>query len=254
MQPPSVLFLVPTYGGNIMTTSFHSFLNFYSYADDNGIECEVKTLSTCSLIPLGRNLMVTNALKQKDWTHIFWIDADVVWQPKQVHYLLAADKDIVAGHYPAKDLPLKRASGPDKIKAEILKRFGLENANDILAEKIIKEEIKEGPEFIESSFLTTGFMCIKRKVIEDMVKHYVDLNFIYQGEEHCGIFNTMIDHERSNLFLGEDYAFVKRANKLGFRSFLAKKIDLGHVGPYQFSTEKEEKLIKHYITENESVI
>jgi hypothetical protein len=64
----------------------------------------------------------------------------------------------------------------------------------------------------------------------------------------------MIDHERSNLFLGEDYSFVKRANKLGFRSFLAKKIDLGHVGPYQFSTEKEEKLIKHYITENESVI
>ena len=97
-------------------------------------------------------------------------------------------------------------------------------------------------------------MCIKRKVIEDMVKHYVDLNFIYHGNEHCGIFNTMIDHERSNLFLGEDYSFVKRANKLGFRSFLAKKIDLGHVGPYQFSTEKEEKLIKHYINENESVI
>tara|TARA_Y100001963_G_scaffold118239_1_gene164692 strand:- start:2726 stop:3490 length:765 start_codon:yes stop_codon:yes gene_type:complete len=254
MQPPSVLFLVPTYGGNIMTRSFHSFLNFYSYADNNAIEFEVKTLSTCSLIPLGRNLMVTEALKEKDWTHIFWIDADVVWEPKHVHYLLAANKDIVAGFYPAKDLPLKLASGPDKIKAEILNRHGLENADDILAEKIIKEQIKEGPEFIESSFLTTGFMCIKRNVIEDMVQHYKDLNFIYQGEEHCGIFNTMIDHERSNLFLGEDYSFVKRANKLGFKSFLAKKINLGHVGPYEFSQQNEENLIKHYKTENKNVI
>ena len=75
-----------------MARCFHSFLNFIPYAEDNGINYEIETLSNCSLISLGRSMMVTTALKQKDWTHLFWIDSDVSWEPKHVHYLLAADK------------------------------------------------------------------------------------------------------------------------------------------------------------------
>ena len=254
MQPPSVLFLIPCYGGNIMARCFHSFLNFIPYAEENGIDHQIQTLSTCSLISLGRSLMVTAALKDKDWTHLFWIDSDVVWTPEQVHYLLAADKDIVTGFYPAKSLPLKAASGPNKIKKTLLDKYPDVDRNKILPEKLLKEQIKEEGDFVESHFLATGFMCIKRNVIEKMIEHYTDLNMSYQGETHCHLFETMIDKDRNNLFLGEDYSFVKRANNIGFKSYLASKITLGHVGSYEYSEKNEEELKKHYITENESVI
>ena len=45
--------------------------------------------------------------------------------------------------------------------------------------KTVKAQIKEGGDFIESSFRTTGFMCIKRTVIEKMIEHYTDLNMYY---------------------------------------------------------------------------
>ena len=254
MEPPSVLFLIPCYGLNIMAKCFHSFLNFIPYADENGIDHQIQTLSNCSLISLGRSMMVTSALKDKDWTHLFWIDSDVAWKPEHVHYLLAADKDIVTGFYPAKSLPLKAASGPDKIKKALLDQYPNLDPKDRIPDKLIKEQIKEEGDFVESRFLTTGFMCIKRNVIEKMVEHYTDLNMSYQGDEHCHIFETMIDKDRDNLFLGEDYSFVKRANDIGFKSYLASKVSLGHVGNYEYSEENEQKLIKHYITENESVI
>jgi len=268
MQPPTVHFLVPCYGGNIMAKCFHSFLNFIPYADENGINYEVQTLTNCSLISLGRSMMVTSALKQKDWTHLFWIDADVVWQPKQVHYLLAADKDIVTGHYPVKNLPLKHASGPARIRKSLLAQYEqgdsvvkdsdqyvrLDNKKVKITEDLLKKEIKESGDFVESYFLTTGFMCIKRHVIEEMIKHYTDLNMYYQGEQHCHLFETMIDKKRDNLFMGEDYSFVRRANDIGFKSYLASKISLGHVGIYEYSEENEEKLKKEYIKQNETVI
>ena len=76
----------------------------------------------------------------------------------------------------------------------------------------------------------------------------------YQGERHCHLFETMIDKDRDNLFLGEDYSFVKRANNIGFKSYLASKVSLGHIGSYEYSQDNEEKLKEYYITENESVI
>jgi hypothetical protein len=254
MEPPTVHFLIPCYGGNIMARCFHSFLNFIPYAEENGINYEIETLSNCSLISLGRSMMVTAALKQKDWTHLFWIDSDVSWEPKHVHYLLAADKDIVTGSYPAKCLPLKSASGPSKVKKKLLAQYKDTDPNGMIPEEVLKAQIKEEGDFVESNFLTTGFMCIKRNVIEKMIEHYTDLNMYYQGERHCHLFETMIDKDRDNLFLGEDYSFVKRANNIGFKSYLASKVSLGHIGPYEYSQDNEEKLKEYYITENESVI
>ena len=229
MEAPTVRFLIPCYGGNIMAKCFHSFLNFIPYADENGIDYEVQTLSNCSLISLGRTMMVTAALKEKEWTHLFWLDADVSWEPKHVHYLLGADKDIVTGFYPAKNLPLKAASGPDKIKKWLINLYPNLNPRERIPEKLLKEQIKEEGDFVESYFLTTGFMCIKRHVLEKMVEHYTDLNMRFQGETHCHIFETMIDKNRDNMFLGEDYSFVKRANDIGFKSYLASKVSLGHI-------------------------
>tara|TARA_R100000008_G_scaffold84724_1_gene72867 strand:+ start:5643 stop:6407 length:765 start_codon:yes stop_codon:yes gene_type:complete len=254
MEPPTVRFAIPCYGGNIMAKCFHSFLNFIPYADENGINYEVQTLRNCSLISLGRTMMVTAALKEKEWTHLFWLDADVYWEPKHVHYLLAADKDIVTGFYPAKSLPLKSASGPDKIKKWLIDQYPNLNPRERIPEKLLKEQIKEEGDFVESRFLTTGFMCIKRHVLEKMVEHYTDLNMSYQGETHCHIFETMIDKDRDNMFLGEDYSFVKRANDIGFKSYLASKVSLGHIGTYEYSEKNEEKLKEIYKRENESVI
>ena len=65
--------MIPSYRGNIMAKCNHRFLNLIPYADENGIDHQIQTLSNCSLISLGRSMMVTSALKDKDWTHLFWM-------------------------------------------------------------------------------------------------------------------------------------------------------------------------------------
>ena len=71
----------------------------------------VETLPNCSLISLGRSIMLNRALKtDSNWTHVLWIDADLRFRPAFIHSMVLDDKDIVGGFYPKKGLPSDFAS------------------------------------------------------------------------------------------------------------------------------------------------
>ena len=60
-----------------------------------------------SQVCCARNLLVQQFLETKA-THLFWLDADMVWEPRQFLALLAADKDCINAPYMAKTLVPKR--------------------------------------------------------------------------------------------------------------------------------------------------
>lgn len=222
MEQPNLKVLTPCYGGNITSGCFHSYMDFFPYAVQNGIPFSVETLPNCSLISLGRDIMLTRALKDPEWTHLLWVDADLRWKPEFVHSMILDDKDIVGGFYPKKGLPIDFASSP-----------------------MPGGEITDS--LFETIYVATGFMLIKREVITKMIESFPELKFSYQGEDcHYDLFAPIIDKEQKDLYLTEDYAFCHRARSIGFKTYMSKRFELPHTGQFEFSAESEGRILSEY--------
>jgi hypothetical protein len=198
---------------------------------ENGIPFSTETLPNCSLISLGRSIMLARALTDPNWTHILWVDADLRFKPEYIHSMILDDKDIVGGFYPKKGLPIDFASSP--------------------------APGGEDTEFLfETIYVATGFMLIKREVIEKMYEHYRDeLNFFYQGADNSvHLFHPIIDERNNRLFLTEDYAFCKRARDIGFKCYMSKRFELPHIGVMEYSAESEGRFLREYETQGRITI
>jgi hypothetical protein len=210
--------------GQVHSAYMHSLLNLFPYAMENGMPFTVETLPNCSLISLGRSIMLNRAMMlDENWTHILWIDADLRFRPEFIHSMVVDDKDIVGGFYPKKGLPIDFASSPAP---------GGEDTENLF----------------ETIYVATGFMLVKREVCEAMVEHYrEELKFFYQGTEGAvHLFHPIIDKESNDLFLTEDYAFCKRARDIGFRCYMSKRFELPHIGVMEYSAENEQEFLKEY--------
>lgn len=223
IEQPNLKILSPCYMGQINSAYFHSFMDFFPYAIQNGIQFSIETLPNCSLISLGRSIMLYRALKDPSWTHLLWIDVDLRFRPEYIHSMILDDKDIVGGFYPKKGLPIDFASSPAP---------GGENTEFLF----------------ETIYVATGFMMVKRAVIEKMWEHYYDeLNFRYQGSvDYVHLFHPIIDEDTDRLFLTEDYAFCKRARDIGFKCYMSKRFELPHIGVMEYSAEGEQQFLKDY--------
>jgi len=231
LQPPYILFLLPCYGGQITESCFYSFMQFSRFAEQNGIEYLIATHTHSSLISLGRSIMLSQAVEDApEWTHVMWVDADIEWKPEHIMMLLAEDKDIIGGHYPCKGLPLKETSGIKPIEGG-----------------------EETDTLVETFYIATGFMLVKRHVCEAMMEHYRnELKFRYScsgndQRKFVDLFSPIIDETNDYLYLTEDYAFCKRAVDIGFKAYMSKRFELGHaMGSFVFSKEKEKKVLDAY--------
>ena len=222
-QAPVIKILTPCYMGQVTSKYFHSVLNLGAYLMKIGVNFTVETLPNCSLISLGRNIMLQRALLDPNWTHIMWIDSDIEFVPQCVHSMLVDDKPIMGGFYPKKGLPIDFASSPMP--------GGEDDEN-----------------WFETDYVATGFMLIKREVIEGMIEAYPERQFFYQGSDNFyDLFSPYIDTEMPNrLYLTEDYAFCRLARAVGYKSYMSKRFTLGHHGNFTFSKTNEEEMLKEY--------
>ena len=222
MEQPNIKILTPCFGGQVQVSYMHSIINFYSYARQNGINFSFLTLPGCSLISLGRSMMLKKALEESDWTHVMWIDADIEFEPQCIHSMILDDKDIIGGLYPKKDLPIDFASSP------------MPNG----------EHSKDS---FETIYVATGFMLVKRDVILKMYEHYrEELEFQYQGTQGIvHLFDPIIDE--SGTYLTEDYAFCKRARDMGYKCYMSNKFELPHTGTFSYSAAHENRLLDEYV-------
>ena len=242
---------VPCYGDSVMTSFMHSISELSKEMEKRHIAFNFVTVSTESLITRARNGLMSNFLSQTKHTHLFFIDSDIEFDAVSVVKLLAADKDVIGGIY-----PLKRIN-KDKLK---------ENAGLFRKERNLPEDYKftdEDMKFISSKSLSyaftpekntmqmsnhcievtdiaTGFMMIKRHVIEKMVKQYPELEYqpfqndqYGTGIKYYALFDTMI-HPKTGIYLSEDYAFCKRWVDMGGKIHIRTDIDLTHIGQHYY--------------------
>ena len=122
---PMVYIATPCFGGLVSQHYMQSVISLIQYAGQAGFDAMLALLGHDSLITRSRNTLVTQFLNTPAATHLLFIDADISFDPKQVHEMLAFDQDFVAGIYPLKvinwdNAALKRLTGGETFQTAYL--------------------------------------------------------------------------------------------------------------------------------------
>ena len=214
---------MPCYGGMLTESTFMSFIKWANTARQLGIDWTLETMVNESLISRARNTLTAKFLEQTDSTHLFFVDADIGWEPWHLLVLLNRDVDVIGGLYPMKTMPIKWVVN------------GFEGA-------------EEGPDGLqEVSKAGTGFLLMKRHVFEKMkahpaVKQYKnDIGLDPKYDQHLKTyFDTAV---RQNRYYSEDWTFCENWRDLGGKIWVDKRVLLRHSGSYVFCMENQQHLM-----------
>jgi hypothetical protein len=237
-----IFIATPMYGGMCSGFYTQSTLLLQRELGINNITCTFSFMFNESLITRARNALANQFLKS-DATHLMFIDADIRYKPDQVPAMIEADRDIICGIYPKKEInwQLVRQAIANGVPDEQLRHHtGSFVVNLVGYQNEVTVPVNEPVEIWNGG---TGFMLIKREVFEklaDKVPSYtnnvVDLSRQMQEEPIKEFFTTSIE-EGTNVLLSEDYHFCKLARQHGMKVWAAPWVQLGHLGSYLFEGE-----------------
>lgn len=248
MKEPYIMIATPCYGGMIHECYLRGLTSLVAQTTGAGWPIRLSTVVNESLITRARNDLVKQFL-MTECTHLIFIDSDIGFNPEDVLRLVAHDKDIVVGAYPLKGIRWSNITDPkecldiDDIRrrtTEYVVNFQFSSEENLKAGKL---DVVEG--LLEVKDAGTGFMCIKREVIEKMIKEIPNIEYnkeikFFFDEKDDGkrwaIFDCEIDED--GRYLSEDYLFCRRWQRLGGKVWLDPEIMLTHMGTYAFQGVK----------------
>jgi hypothetical protein len=232
---PLVYIGTPCFGGQVATGYMMSMLKLMQCTDRFGFSISINLLGRDSLITRARNTLISQFLITPEATHFMFIDSDLSFEPELINRMLKFDEDIVAGMYPAKAL---RWNPPTQLK----NREPLETATLQYVGQFCEgaERERRGP-FVTAVYCATGFMLMKRSVIERMVTAYPECAYtsdhVYTLNKTSGrsyaLFECMID-QVTGQYLSEDFGFCRRWRLIGGKIWLDAEGALTHTGAYDF--------------------
>jgi len=241
-----VLLATPCYGGQMMRGYAQSCLNLQRLCDANGIKLDILTIGNESLITRARNFYVSLMLAKKEYTHLLFVDADVSFNPLNVVRMLTANKDVCAGCYPKKGINWEKVTAIIKegvVEKEFVEPAAYDYAVNIITENdqgVQKVPIQNG--FMKVAYAATGFMMIKREVLEKMAREFSNLKYVndvggYDSHGNKDYFYALFDcyiDPVSKRYLSEDYAFCKRWLGMNGEIWVDLSCNLSHDGTYSF--------------------
>ncbi len=139
-----------------------------------------------AFIDLARNIFVKMFLEKfKEATHLFFVDSDLKFEPRSFIGLLKSGLPICAGVY-------RRRQEPEEYPA------------------LLETHPEKGGLWVEDGFVMhkrvpTGFLCIRRDIIEEMAAASEKMIIHGQDGPVPRLFYTKLNDEKK--FVGEDYAF-----------------------------------------------
>lgn len=229
----------PMYGGLCYGFYAQSCLKLQTMCKEVGVNLSYSYLFNESLIQRARNLLVHHFLKS-DATHLMFIDADIHFNPADIFPMLKTDKDIICGIYPKKEInwqTVRNAINAGVTDDQLKHHTGAFVVNLVDYQTEVTVPINQPVEIWNGG---TGFMLIKREVIEGLIgkvptylNNVQDLQSKQNGETIHEFFATQIEPE-TKLLLSEDYDFCKKARNNGYTVWAAPWVQLAHVGTYAF--------------------
>lgn len=212
-------FCLPAYGGMISESFFVSFIKLINLFIAGGIKYSLDTIVNESLVSRARNSLTACMMgSESKSTHLIFIDADIDFTPDSIIKLLLSEKDVISGVYPKKSLPI-----------------------DYVVNSLPDEKIEKGS-LVRVKRTGTGFLCIKREVIQKLFDAHPELKYTdntgldkkYEPYTYA-LFDTLI---KDGQYLSEDYTFCDRWVDLGGEIWVDLSINLGHTGHYKFMSNQ----------------
>ena len=244
LRKERIFIATPCYGGQLTEAYFRSTIRLLTFCNQHQIPVAFGTIANESLVTRARNVLVAYFL-QSNFTRLMFIDADIEFQVEDVIKLIAHNKDVVVGAYPKKGVNWQRIRESvrgthDALDDRQIASFGSDYAINF---KFLNREQKQIA--IENGLIrlhdgATGFMMIKREVVDKMIEAYPDLkynndlNTPKELDPHFyAFFDTMID-PKDKRYLSEDYTFSRRWQDIGGEIWLDPSISLNHYGSFNF--------------------
>jgi hypothetical protein len=230
----------PCFGGQVSSIYAGSIFHLQRAARSrSNIDLTILMRDGDALITRARANLVTLFLDNPSATHLLFVDADIGFTPDQVFRLLESEADVVAGVYPIKRvnwdkakrmLASGRAAAPSAALDYVLE---VDNPDNVIAIG----------GFTRVRYAGTGFLMIRREVLEKMCQHpdYAPLQFFREhsidalagSPNRFALFDCMID-QTTGTYLSEDFAFCKRWTDIGGEIWADLESRLDHVGPSVF--------------------
>lgn len=206
-----------------------------------------------SLITRARNKLVKSFLEQKEYTHLFFIDSDIVFEPDQFIRVLLFDKPLTSAPYP--------------IKHEYVIEQGDASFGWCFNFPIGPYDLTDNEKgFKKVNYAGTGFMCIQRNVFEKIIDAYPEISYktdvraVIDNEREskevkgnieyaffdCGIQGKGIlkDEENTQRYLSEDFYFCKLWSQLNGEIWSDLSSSLKHIGIKTYERPQIINLIK----------
>ena len=239
----------PCYGGNVNERYVQSMFTLVAMCQLYGVGLSLVTMANESLVTRARNELVNNFLALGDKaTHMMFIDADISFRPNHVIEMLLADKEIVTGAYPLKEImwpavqnllkekPNATLDEVEKVAVPYVINVSKPDPNKVGQ----KESVNVVNGLIEVYDAGTGFMLMKRDVLLKMIeaypetRYYTDRDMTVPKEQRVryALFDTLIDED--GRYLSEDYTFCRRWQAIDGKIYLAVNVALDHVGTHIF--------------------
>jgi hypothetical protein len=236
---PSLMIATPMYGGMCTGQFMVGVLQTINKMQSVGVQVYFVQMGNESLITRARNEL-TRIFLEQNFDYLMFIDADIGFDSEAVYSLMKANKDIVCGVYPKKEVDwvaVEKAVAKGKTTGlkDYSGAFVMNFANE-LGEVLHTDETG----CIEVRHGGTGFMLIKKDVfhkLADKVPTYrpstvKDAEGNYLKPEVKEFFATSIDE--SGCLLSEDYHFCELHRKNGGKIHINPFVKLEHVGTYVY--------------------
>jgi len=175
-----------------------------------------------------RNNLTAEFLKS-DCTHMLQIDCDLIFSVDHIRRLVSHDVDVVGGFYP------KKQEGPLEW---VINTFPVHSPRR--------------PDGLQKlAYIGTGFLCVRRRVFEQMISAYPHIAFgadygkrdvihdLWPMGPYCADCARAADHLCTHTpdrrrYLSEDWYFCQRWMDMGGEVFGDTGVVLKHVGPAIF--------------------
>ena len=178
---------------DFMVTEFvKSLLKLTNKLKDDGIDFETR-IEAGTLVYFARDKLARYAMNN-GFTHVFWLDSDMVFEPEILEDLQFSGKPFVTGIAHGRRKPYMSC---------LFKSYTPE---------VVRWELKDYP---HNTFevAACGMACtlIETKILENVIMKY---NTAFTPTE----------------YFGEDVAFCDRARSLGYKPYAEPGVRVGHVG------------------------
>lgn len=181
-----VFVATPAYDGRVYTDYAISLAESCLVGPINDVFVQASVMGNGAFIDVARDHFVRMFL-ESDCTHLFFIDADLRWQPQAFVHLAKANLPICAGAY-------RKRQDPEEYP---LRFVGNEDGTIM---------VRDG--WVIADRVATGFLCIRRDVIERMVSEADTLLAGNDPEAPLLFYEKFEDAgERKKRLIGEDFAF-----------------------------------------------